>query len=53
MKASHAGLGISQADWDGAVRHLIGSLDKFRVPPKEKDDVLAAVSGLRADIVEK
>ena len=52
MKASHAGLGISEADWQSSVTHLIASLGKFKVPQKEKDDVLAAVSGLKADIVE-
>ena len=53
MKTSHAGLGISEKDWDASVRHLVASLDKFNVPAKEKDDVLGAVGGLKKDIVEK
>jgi hemoglobin len=53
MKSSHAGLGITEKDWDASVRHLIGSLDKFSVPAKEKDEVLAAVGTLKKDIVEK
>lgn len=53
MKTSHKGLGITGADWDAGVKHLVATLDKFKVPKKEKDEVLAAVSGLRADIVEK
>ncbi|MCL4524616.1 MAG: group 1 truncated hemoglobin [Acidobacteria bacterium] len=51
MKVAHAGLGITNADWDVAVKHLVATLDKFKVPQKEKDEVLAAVSTLKADIV--
>jgi len=53
MKTSHAGLGITEKDWDSSVKHLIASLDKFSVPAKEKDEVLGAVGGLKKDIVEK
>ena len=53
MKTAHAGLGITESDWDLTVKHLVATLDKFKVPQKEKDEVLAAVSGLKKDIVEK
>ncbi len=53
MKTSHAGLNITEKDWDASVKHLVASLDKFSVPAKEKDDVLAAVSTLKKDIVDK
>jgi hemoglobin len=53
MKTTHAGLKITEKDWDASVKHLVASLDKFTVPAKEKDDVLAAVSTLKKDIVEK
>ena len=53
MKTSHTGLGITEKDWDINVKHLVATLDKFNVPAKEKDEVLAAVSGLKKDIVEK
>ena len=53
MKASHAGLGITGAEWQAAVNHLIASLDKFKVPMKEKDELLAIASSLKPDIVEK
>ena len=53
MKDSHAGLGISEAEWDAAAKHLVASLDKFKVPEPEKKDLLAFVTGLKADIVEK
>jgi hemoglobin len=53
MKTTHAGLAITEKDWDVSVKHLVASLDKFNVPAKEKDDVLGAVSTLKKDIVEK
>ena len=53
MKTSHKGLGISEADWNASVRHLTASLDKFKVPDREKNELLAIVSRLKADIVEK
>ena len=53
MKTAHKGLGISGAEWDAAVKHLTATLDQFKVPAAEKDELLKAVSALRADIVEK
>ncbi len=51
MKASHEGLGITETDWQLAVGHLIETLEKFKVPQKERDELLAAVSSLKPDIV--
>lgn len=53
MRTSHKGLGITQSDWDVAVKHLVATLDKFKVPDAEKNEVLGAVSSLKKDIVEK
>ncbi len=53
MKDSHAGLGITEAEWNAAAKHLVASLDKFKVGEQEKTDLLAFVSSLKADIVEK
>jgi len=53
MKTAHKGLGITQSDWDLSVQHLVAALDKFKVPQKEKDDLLAIASSLKPDIVEK
>jgi hemoglobin len=52
MKTVHAGLGITENDWQLTVKHLVASLDKFKVPEKEKNDFLALASSLKADIVE-
>ncbi len=53
MKSSHQGMGITEADWKIAVNHLTATLDKFKVPEREKNEVLAVVSTLKADIVEQ
>src|SRR5215212_3871228 len=53
MRDSHVGLGIGEAEWDAAAKHLVASLDKFKVPEPEKKDLLAFVTTLKADIVEK
>lgn len=53
MKTTHKGLGISEADWTASVADLNATLDKFKVPKPERDEVLAAISGLKKDIVEK
>lgn len=51
MKASHEGLGITESDWQAAVGDLVATLDKFKVPEKEKNELLGAVSALKPDIV--
>ena len=53
MKTAHKGMGITESDWELTVKHLVGSLDKFKVPQKEKDEFLAIIGGLKKDIVEK
>ena len=51
MKTVHTGLGITESDWDASVKLLAGVLDKLKVPKKEKGETLAAVAGLKSDIV--
>jgi hemoglobin len=53
MKTAHKGLGITGADWELAVKYLVESLDKFKVPEKEKGELLTIASSLKTDIVEK
>jgi hemoglobin len=53
MKTTHAGLGITENDWDASVKHFVATLDKFKVPKKEQTDLLAIISSLKDGIVEK
>lgn len=51
MKTAHAGLAITEADWQASVNHLVSTLDKFNVPQKEKEELLAIASSLKNEIV--
>lgn len=51
MKTAHTGLHISEQDWNAAVTDLTATFDKFKVPQKERGEVVAAISGLKGDIV--
>jgi len=53
MKASHAGLGISEEDWNVAVGDLVATLNKFRVPAAEQGELAAILNAVKSDIVEK
>ena len=53
MKSAHAGLGITEEEWNASVQLLIASLDKFKVPEAEKTELLAIAGSLKGDIVEK
>lgn len=53
MKTSHAGAGITKADWDRTLKIFGEVLDKFQVPDQERKDLAAAIGPLEKDIVEK
>jgi len=53
MKAVHAGIGITEANWTSFMNHAGAALDKFKVPAKEKGEVVALLVSLKRDIVEK
>jgi hemoglobin len=51
MKTAHAGLHITEAEWNTSAVHLTETLNKFKVPAKEQAEVMAAISGLKDQIV--
>lgn len=53
MKPVHAGMGISEAEFNALAADLIASLDKFKVPEREKNELVAIVASTKKDIVEK
>jgi hemoglobin len=53
MKASHAGIGITEADWTATVGYLVATLDRFKVPEKEKGELIGLLATMKGDIVEK
>jgi hemoglobin len=53
MKTSHAGMKITDAEFDALAGDLKTSLAHFKVPAKEQDELLAIVGSTRGDIVER
>ena len=53
MKTAHAGLGISNADWDALVGDLGKSLDKFKVKKADQKALVALLAPMKGDVVEK
>lgn len=51
MKTAHAGMGVKEADFNALVEDLVKALDEFKVPEKEKGELLGALGGMKADIV--
>ncbi|MFN3543953.1 MAG: group I truncated hemoglobin [Thiobacillus sp.] len=51
MKAAHAGMGVTDAHFNALVEDLVKSLNKFNVPEKEKNELLAALASMKGDIV--
>jgi hemoglobin len=53
MTTSHQGMGVTPANFDAVVAHLVAALDKFDVPENEKGELLAIIGGLRPQIVDQ
>ena len=53
MKNVHAGLHITNAEFDAAVGDLKASLDKFQVPNAEQRELLAIIESTRPQVVEQ
>jgi hemoglobin len=53
MKTAHAGMGITDADFNALVEDLVATLDKFKVPEKEKSELLGALAPMKKDIVTR
>ena len=51
MRDAHTGMKITDAEFTALVEDLVKSLDKFKVPAKEKNELLGALGGMKPDIV--
>ena len=51
MQAAHAGMGVQDAHFNALVEDLVKSLDKFKVPAQEKNELLTALASMKGDIV--
>ena len=52
MKLAHSGLGITDSDWQVAVRHLMDTLKALKIGEQEQQDLLQIIGGLKGYIVE-
>ena len=52
MKTSHKNMGVTEGEFNAGVEDLVKALDKFNVPAREKNELLAILGGLKKDIVE-
>jgi hemoglobin len=53
MKTSHAGLGISEQEWQANMHHTVAALNKFGIPPREQQEFLALFEKYKEEIVER
>ncbi len=51
MKSAHAGMNITEAEFGALVEDLIKTLDKFKVPAAEKNELLGILGPMKKDIV--
>src|SRR5262252_2372088 len=53
MKNAHKNMGVTEGEFNAVAEDLVKTLDEFKVPEKEKNKLLAAISPMKKDIVEK
>lgn len=51
MKTAHAKLNITQREWDAMVADFRTTLNKFKVPVKEQEELIQIVGSTKNDIV--
>jgi hemoglobin len=51
-KTSHKGMGVSESDWAKFMLHINATLDHFKLPKQERNDVIGFIESTKADIVE-
>ena len=52
MKESHTGMKVRAEHFEAFIDDLTKTLDKFKVPEREKGEVLAAFRSMQGDVVE-
>jgi hemoglobin len=52
MKEAHRGLNVGNQDFDALVQDLVKTLDKFKVPAREQQELLGVLGPMRKDVVQ-
>jgi len=53
MKSAHAGMDITNAEFDALLGDLVTIMNKFKVGEREQSELLSVLSPIRQDIVER
>ena len=53
MRKAHQDLDITAAEFDAFAQQLVATLDEFKVPQREKDELLHMLAPMKGDIVTK
>jgi len=53
MRLAHAGMGLTTDDYAAFTRHVMATLDKFKVSEPERGEVLAFIASLESQVVEQ
>jgi hemoglobin len=51
MQSAHRGMNLSKREFQITGEHLASALDKFKVPAKEKNELMAAIGSMEGQIV--
>ncbi len=51
MRETHTGMSLTDAHFNALLEDLVGALNQFNVPEREKSELLAALGGMKGDIV--
>ena len=52
MKEAHAGMNVTKGEFNALVDDLVATLNQFKVPSAEQEELLAILGPLKSDIVE-
>jgi hemoglobin len=52
MKDAHAGMKVTNGEFDALVQDLVATLNHYNVGKKEQDEILGVLGPLKTDIVE-
>lgn len=53
MKAAHAGLGLTEADFNALVENLVDAMTEQGVPIAAQNDLLAILAPMRGDVIRQ
>ena len=52
MKDAHRNMGVTEGEFNALVEDLTASLNQFKVPAREQNELLTALGAMKGDIVE-